>query len=231
MSVKIAIIDSGVNPDHFHVQGIEKGLSFYSDDKKNILQTNDFTDTTGHGTAIAGIIKKKAPFAKLYAIKIFYENLTAQACVLTAALNWAIDNNMQIINLSLGTKLRTYEKDLKKICNKAYKKNIFIISSAKDPSDITFPAIFKTVTGVYWNRKCSRESLIYHPESKIEFGAYGRPRSIPGLSQKLNFTGSSFAAAHVTGKLALKLKKDPNADIQNIKKKLAAESIMQTHNI
>ncbi len=34
MSVKIAIIDSGVNPDHFHVQGIEKGLSFYSDDKK-----------------------------------------------------------------------------------------------------------------------------------------------------------------------------------------------------
>jgi subtilisin family serine protease len=224
MSVKIAIIDSGVNPDHFHVQGIEKGFSFYQDDKKNIVRENDFTDKIGHGTAIAGIIKKKAPFAKLYAIKIFYKNLTAPVSVLIKALNWAIESRMQIINLSLGTQLEEYEKDLRKICAKAYKKNIFLISSAKNLSDITFPSIFETVIGVYWNRKCNEESLVYHPESLIEFGACGSPRALPGLPQSLNFSGSSFAAAHVTGEVAIELKDNPTADIKSIKKALAAQS-------
>ena len=217
MSIKIAIIDSGVNPLHPHVQGVEKGLGFYENDKKKIIQTNDFIDTIGHGTAIAGIIRKKAPFAKLYAIKIFYEKLATQVSVLIAALNWAIENDMHIINLSLGTRQTEYKKDLIKICAKAYKKNIFIVSSAKDPSDIVFPSIFKTVTGVYWNKECNENDFTYHPNSPIEFGAHGRPRAIPGLPQELNFSGSSFAAAHMTGNIALKLHNKPDVNVKNIR--------------
>ena len=228
MSIKIAIIDSGVNPDHFHVQGIEKGLSFFQNDKKKIVQTDDFTDKIGHGTAIAGIIRKKAPFAKLYAIKIFYEKLSTQVSVLMAALNWAIDNDMQIINLSLGTKLTEYKKDLIKICSKAYKKNIFIVSSAKDISDPSFPSVFKTVTGVYWNRECDETDFVYHPHNPIDFGAHGRPRAIPGLPQELNFSGSSFAAAYMTGNIALQLKNDPNINVGDMKKSLGIGNLSMT---
>lgn len=216
--IKIAIIDSGVNPVHPHVQGVEKGLSFFRNDKNQIIQTNDYIDTIGHGTAIAGIIRKKAHFAKLYAIKIFYEKLATQVSVLMAALNWAIDNDMHIINLSLGTRQPEYKKDLMKICARAYKKNIFIVSSAKDHSDIIFPSVFKTVTGVYWNKECDETSFTYHPNSPIEFGAHGRPRPIPGLAQEDNFSGSSFAAAYMTGNIALKLKNDPHITVCNIRR-------------
>ncbi|MBW1649608.1 MAG: S8 family serine peptidase [Deltaproteobacteria bacterium] len=225
MSVKIAIIDSGINPDHFHVDGIEKGLGFYLNDKKQIMKSGDFTDIVGHGTAIAGIIKKKAPFAKLYAVKIFNQKLTASASVLIAALNWAIDNRMQIVNLSLGTKLLKYKKAIEQICAKAYKKNIFIVSSAKHILDITFPAVFNTVIGVCKNPDCNEDTIAYYPKNSIEFGACGMPRAIPGLPQELNFSGASFAAAHISGIIASKLKKNSNANIKGVKRELTAESI------
>ena len=37
----------------------------------NVLTSQDYRDSSGHGTAVASIIKKKAPGTELYAIKIF----------------------------------------------------------------------------------------------------------------------------------------------------------------
>ncbi len=97
MSPDIAIIDSGINPWHVHVQGVEGGVAFHLNSEGEITEDDDFRDAIGHGTAIAGIIREKVPFARIYAVKIFHEELNAPVSLLLAALEWAIDRNIRII--------------------------------------------------------------------------------------------------------------------------------------
>ena len=58
--VRIALIDSGVNPAHSHVDPIAGGVAFGTGLNGEVLQTSDYRDTLGHGTALAGILKFKA---------------------------------------------------------------------------------------------------------------------------------------------------------------------------
>ena len=109
MSIDIAIIDSGINPWHSHVQGVEGGTGFFLDQSGDVVENGDFMDELGHGTAIAGIIREKAPSAKLYAVKIFKNELEAPASLLFAALKWAIKRKMKIIYYLLIL-LITYHK-------------------------------------------------------------------------------------------------------------------------
>jgi len=217
----IAIIDSGINPWHSHVQGIEAGLAFSLNGSGEVVQGSDFQDHLGHGTAIAGIIREKVPLAKFYAVKIFHEKLEAPASLLLAALAWSIQGKIKIIHLSLGTEKVKYREALRTLCQKACDEGLLIIAAARGPKDRIFPAVFDTTIGVYWDKECDNGALVYHPGNAIEFGAYGRPRAIPGLPQERNFCGDSFAAAHVTVRAAQILEKVPGAGTSRIKQLLA----------
>jgi subtilisin family serine protease len=217
MSVKIGIIDSGINPWHSHVGGIEGGIAFHLESEARVTSSSDFSDELGHGTAIAGIIREKAPFSRLYAVKIFHQSLSAPLSLLKAALTWSIEEKMKIIHLSLGLKGSENEGGLKELCERAFQQNIIIVAAARNADDLIWPAAFETVIGVYWLREAEADSLVYHPEKKIEFGAYGWPRPLPGYPSKFNFSGSSFAAAHVTGRVAQVLENNPGAGVMEVK--------------
>jgi hypothetical protein len=220
LSLDIAIIDSGVNPAHPHVNGVAGGLTFELDPEGRLAATEDFEDRIGHGTAIAGIFKEKLPAAHIWAVKIFQSELTASIQVLLAALKWAIDADMKIIHLSLGTQRDQDRQPLAQLCRLAFQKGLIVLAAARKPDDRLYPAVFKTVIGVYWNKTCQLDSIIFHPQSPIEFGAYGHPRPLPGLDQKHNFRGSSFAVAHVSVKAAQVLTYDRHADAAKVKKLL-----------
>jgi hypothetical protein len=221
MSVNIAVVDSGINAFHSHVQGIEGGISFEENHENKIVPTLNFYDNVGHGTAIAGILRHKSPFANIFAIKIFYKKLFATPALLIAALEWLIEQDMNIIHLSLGTKSERAKNRLYDICNKAYKKNIVVVASARFPADSVYPSVFDEVIGVYWNKQCSEDSIVYHPGNPIEFGTYGKPRPLPGKSQILNFQGHSFAAAYVSSYVAQIIKYEKIVDTLDIKQLLS----------
>ena len=220
MTIEIAIIDSGINPWHSHVQGVAGGISFHLETSGKVVEGIDFNDELGHGTAIAGVIRERNSQARIYAVKIFHQILESPAALLVAALQWAINKRVNIIHLSLGTEQHEYREDLRQLCYDAIKKDIVIIAAARASEHQVFPAIFDEVIGVYWNHECENGSLIYNPESTVEFGAYGRPRALPGMPQELNFSGSSFAAAHVTAMAADLLKPDPRVGVVRVKKML-----------
>jgi hypothetical protein len=224
VAIDIAVIDSGVNPWHSHVQGVEGGISLRLHPSGEVLEEEDFRDEIGHGTAIAGIIREKAPGARLYAIKIFGKHLRAPTVVLLAALERAVAMPAKIIHLSLGTERKGDKAALDKVCRDAHEKDIVIVASARTPDDHVFPAAFETVIGVYWNRECEESSLLYHPGKPVEFGAYGRPRSIPGMPQELNFCGSSFAAARVTARVAQYLECNPDGGSWCVREMLKEQS-------
>jgi len=220
MSIDIAIIDSGVNPGHSHVQGVVDGVSFKHGEAGNIIETNTYPDQLGHGTAITGIIRELNPAANLYAIKIFHDNLSATVNQLLAAIRWAIRKKVSLIHLSLGLENEAYRQDLERLCRKAFETGTIVVASARGPDDHIYPGIFETVIGVYWCRECETDDIVYHPESDIEFGAHGHPRPLPGMPQERNFRGSSFAAARVTAIAARYLARNPAGGLNWVKNHL-----------
>src|SRR5271155_270192 len=94
--MRIAVIDSGVNPRHPHITSLAGGVS--------MGREGPFTDTLGHGTAVMAAIQEKAPQAEYFAVKLFHEELRASTDELLQALEWTIENGMDLVNLSLGTR-------------------------------------------------------------------------------------------------------------------------------
>ncbi|UCF90243.1 MAG: S8 family serine peptidase [Desulfobacterales bacterium] len=217
MGVDIAIIDSGINPWHSHVQGVEGGIAFRLDAAGRVLRGDDFRDELGHGTAIAGVIREKVPQAGLYAVKIFHRKLEAPMVLLREALEWALAKRVNIVHLSLGTEREEFKLGLARLCRQAYESHTVIVAAARTAEDRLYPATFDSVIGVYWSRDCRENSLVYDPEKPVAFGAYGRPRAIAGLPQEQNFCGSSFAAAQVTGMAAQFLEQNPGAGVLEVK--------------
>ena len=224
MSIDIAIIDSGVNPYHPHVQGVAGGLTFKLDSKGRPAVSAGFEDCIGHGTAIAGIYKEKLPSVRIWAVKIFHSNLSASSKLLFAALKWAIAADMKIIHLSLGTEREQNREPLEHLCHLAHRKGIIILAAARDKGDHLYPAVFNTVIGVYWNKACEPNSIILHPGNPVEFGAWGHPRPLPGIDQMYNFHGNSFAVAHVSVKVAQILVSDRNADFTMVMNRLSRDA-------
>jgi subtilisin family serine protease len=103
--VKIAIIDSGAATTHDNLHGIHAGFDVLN------KQTNPNgwdQDTLGHGTHCAGVIAAAdiasgirgfAPDAEVHACKLFPGGQISQ---LIDALEYCIDKQIDVVNLSLG---------------------------------------------------------------------------------------------------------------------------------
>jgi subtilisin family serine protease len=98
MSVRVGIVDSGINLDHPHVGQVMGGVFFHAEDERP-----DFADRIGHGTAVADVIREKAPTAELYAVRIFDRRLSSNIYTLTHGLDWCLDHGIHVVNLSIGT--------------------------------------------------------------------------------------------------------------------------------
>jgi hypothetical protein len=220
MSIDIAIIDSGVNSWHSHVGGVVEGTAFAISTDGRITQSVDFDDEIGHGTAIAGVIRESAPGAVIHAVKIFQRELNAPASLLQAGLEWAMMKRIKLIHLSLGTTRREDREPLSALCKQASDAGTVIVASARSPDDMVFPAALDTVIGAYWNQGCAPDSIVFHSNSPIEFGACGWPRPLPGLPQAMNLRGHSFAAAHIAARVARLLEEDSAGGMTWVKQKL-----------
>lgn len=195
--IRIAHIDSGINPWHSHIHRVSGGIGIYVDEDGSMLLSDDYKDTLGHGTAVAAAVSEHVPEADHYAVKIFDCSLSTYFEVLCAAMEWCIDHDMQLINLSLGVK-----KDLPEFaeaCRLAEKEGIIIVSSCDEARGLCWPGYYSTVFGVQASSTCSYGQFRYTPDEAVKMHAYGLPRRLEGPIQKYNMQGHSFAAAHVTG--------------------------------
>jgi len=208
--MKIAIIDSGVHPGHPHVGEIAGAVEITLTG-----QGSDGVDRLGHGTAVAGAIREKAPEAELYAVKVFDRRLSANIDVILRALEWCRDHGMDIVNLSLGTGNPAHrERFLGAICD-----DLLVVSAAN-----SLPGSLPGVIGVAPDPDCPRDVFRYHDGM---FYASPYPRPIPGVPVTRNLQGISFAVANMTGMIARVLKASSRPAIREALIAQAANTVLK----
>ncbi len=118
--IVVAVVDSGVDINHKDLKDrIVAGYDFVSEDK-------DVSDDYGHGTHVAGIIASNSS-AKIMPIK-FTDGKTGKMSDLAKAIKFAVDSNVDVINLSLG--LSEKSALLMDSIDYAFKKDIPVVAAA-----------------------------------------------------------------------------------------------------
>lgn len=244
--VKVAVIDTGINnvPD---LKNVVKRISFVKDNPKTkTIDESDVWDRgnygEGHGTSVAAVIGAQiggktfntsisdiigvAPNVQLYSLK--YADGTKDGTVgeIITAINWSIKYKMDIINISSSV----YEDDagLKKAIDKAVKAGIIIVASAgnEGSNKPTYPARYNNVVAVSSIGKDKKISKFSNTGTSIDFAAPGD--YIPTINSKGEFfyaTGTSYAAPHVTGLLALLKEKYPYSSVTELLQKLKTNAL------
>ncbi|HMV83685.1 MAG TPA: S8 family serine peptidase [Blastocatellia bacterium] len=210
--VRVAIIDSGVNPVHPHVGGVAGGMRITPGGTEE-----QYLDFIGHGTAVAGAIREKAPDAELYAVKVFDRALTTNIETILRALEWCAANQMHLVNLSLGTLNLNHREKFERVLAQA--ENLPVVAARDINGADSLPGCLPSVLGVSLDWDCPREAYRWD-EAKQCFLASGYARPIPGVPPERNLNGISFAVAHLTGFAACLLEAHPGQNGATIRQLL-----------
>lgn len=131
--IKVAIIDTGIDFNHPDLYGwgpdgkVVGGYNFIQEGKPPL-------DTNGHGTQVAGVIAADgqlvgvSPKAKILAYKVSENGEAVSSDLIIKAIDKAIEDGADIINISLGVN-QTNEK-IDDAVNKALEKEIFVVTAA-----------------------------------------------------------------------------------------------------
>ncbi|MDY2736197.1 S8 family peptidase [Intestinibacter sp.] len=214
--VKVAIIDSGCDVNHVSLKdNIVAVRNFTTEDMKN---PNIVTDRVGHGTHVAGIIAADgknnsilgvAPEAELYILKAIDQTGSGKLSWVVNAINYAVNLNVDIISMSLG--MGVSDDKLERAVNNAVKNGISIVCAAGNEGDgnyddfeYSYPASYVDVISVGAVDKKSVPAAFSNSNLVIDCVAPGVDiiSTYPGNTYA-SMSGTSMAAPHVTGSLAL----------------------------
>lgn len=216
--IKIAVIDTGAGP-HSDLK-IAGGANVIAGSA-----TTSYSDDNGHGDHVAGIIvgqginggvKGVAPDSSLYAVKALDYTGSGYTSDIISGIDWAIDNNMDIISLSLGSSQSSMA--LQNAVDSAYSKGILIVAAAGNDGNssgtgtsIEYPANYSSVIAVGAVDSTNTRAYFSSTGGKLEVSAPG----VNILSTYLNggyqqMSGTSMATPFVAGDLALLKQKYPS---------------------
>ncbi|MBZ5526770.1 MAG: S8 family serine peptidase [Acidobacteriia bacterium] len=223
--VSIAVIDSGINPKHSHVGRVEGGIAIRLGEDGVVIFEDDWNDALGHGTAIAGVLRAKAPGALLYSVRIFHQRLQASPAAAAAAIRWAADHGAKIINCSLSTPEAQHRALFQAACDHAAARGACIVAASLPGHFGLLPASLPGVIAVAADPACSWDEYrggTAGPSGEPLFLAHPSPRPLPGRPQEKNLQGASFAAAHIAAWAARIREQAPMADAAAIARILVA---------
>ncbi len=160
-------------------------------------------DVCGHGTACGGIIHAKAPAVRLYAVRVFGADLRTDEDTLIRALDWVTEQRMDVANLSLGIE-RPRGDALEAACRRATEAGVILVAAHHNDGARSYPAAFDTVISVAGGIGYGRYEYHWTGRADPEFLARGDRQRLCWIGPDyVMLDGTSFAAAHLSGVVAL----------------------------
>lgn len=216
--IVVAVIDSGVDPEHPDLQENLLPLidmvdeSGESDVFKIGSTTVDYTgkDGNGHGTHVTGILAAKinngkgiagiSGNIKILPIKTANHEGNTSASIITKAILRAIDNQVRVINLSIGGPKSEGTQALKDAVDLAISKGIVFVSatgnesnrSAKFVEAVTVPAAYPGVIAVSATTKYDKVANYSNGGIETEIAAPGGGGGKPEEGEKIYSTWPTY---------------------------------------
>ena len=211
--VKVAIIDSGIDYSHPDLNdNYAGGYDFANND-------DDPMDDNGHGTHVAGIVAAEddgdgvvgvAPEASLYALKVLGSSGSGSYSDVIAALQWCVDNGIQVTNNSYGSS-GDPGYTVKDAFDEANTSGVLHVAAAGNSGNppgkgdnIIYPARYESVIAVAATDQSDKRARFSSTGPNIELAApgVGIYSTLPGNSYDA-WSGTSMASPHVAGVVAL----------------------------
>lgn len=214
--VKIAVIDTGCDRNHIDLkERIIGGRNFTEEDNGDI---NNFNDYNGHGTHVSGIIAASlngtgvvgvAPEASLLILKALNRKGSGNFSAIIKAIEYAIEQKVNIISMSLGGKNGSPE--LENVVKKAVNENILVVCAASnegdgrpETSEYAYPAYYNEVISVGAIDSSKASARFSNSNNQVDVVAPGvLINSTAPNNGYRSISGTSMAAPHVSGALAL----------------------------
>jgi subtilisin len=222
--VKVAIIDSGVEGTHPVVGGrlVQSVAVEIVDDEAQVVP-DDPVDMYGHGTACAGIVLSLAPAAEIYSVRVLGADLRGKGAAFLTGLEWAVEQGVQAMNLSLSSKSERLFPYFHEIVDQAYFRHVALVCAVNNVPGLSYPSTFSSVFSVAAHAVPDPETFFYNPAPPVEWGAWGVDVPIGWKDGGSTVaTGNSFAAPHICGLAARILSKHPGLTPFEVKTVLAA---------
>ena len=152
---------------------------------------NDVTDNNGHARKMVKTIRKQNKNAKILALKALDDNGKGTTASVVAALQYAIDSHVSIINMSFSGKANDDTSLIEAKVKEAIKAGITVVASAGNNGSIAYDYIPANIEGVITVGACDSKGTIL---STSNYGII--------VDWYINADATSQAASTVTGILS-----------------------------
>ncbi|KAK8023411.1 intracellular serine protease [Apiospora marii] len=223
--IRIAVIDDGVNSFDSTIDSkVMGGRSFSYRDEEQTLVNPYYVSSEGHGTAMAGFIRKICPNVEIYALRLDEYSVEQGKRYFTAAsaekaVRDAREKKVHIISMSWTIEKtetnKTEVEKLEKAIARAAEDNILMFCAAADGGaqrDRTYPAATASTKNIFMigAAEPAGTATKWLGETLVDFIFPGHEvvrerQDDPGVTKYTPKTGSSVATALASGLAALVL--------------------------
>jgi subtilisin family serine protease len=208
------ITDGDISQEFENCTKIINGYDFVNNDK-------DSMDDNGHGTHVTGIITSNDAYSrgiangtKILAAKVLDSSGNGDYASVMAGLDWCVENSAQIISMSLGgdTYLGNCDEDnLANAVNNVVDKGIVVAVAAGNEGScgITTPGCASKVIAAGAIDKNKNVAGYSSKGLELDIVAPGSSINSTYFNRWASISGTSMAAPHISGVIALMLEADP----------------------
>jgi subtilisin family serine protease len=219
--VVVAVLDGGVDATHELLVGrVRQGRDFVDDDLDASESANGLDDDGdglvdegwGHGTFVSSLVLAAAPGAEILPVRVLDSDGRGRSSDIAAGIRWAADNGARVMNLSFGT--LGGNALIAEAVRYAQGLGVNVVASTGNEARTTvvdFPAALQGVIAVTALDATGARAAFANAGTATTLAAPGVDLvgAFPG-GLYARWSGTSFAAAVVSGGIALVLETTPD---------------------
>ena len=229
--VKVGILDTGIDVNH-------EAFGYNIVGGKAIVECSphphcdeEWDDDHGHGTHVAGTVGSVnekigvATDVNLYSIKVLDQRARGSVSDVSEGIIWAADNDMDVINMSLGSSNDSYGDTIERAVKEAHKEGVIQVAAAGnnnlEEDSVVYPAAFEEVIAVSATNKDDEMADFSSIGPEVEFAAPGADiYSAWEGGRYYEGNGTSMSSPHVAGVAALVLAMDGYETEEDVRSRL-----------